>query len=154
MPGLHVEREDGELRISVVVPMGAGAATVIGKLGAAGAGAVKAVKSTCRPAAAVESLIENKRLGITHTPTFSIVRWDGETFAFTPKQAAIVEALVDAISERGIEYLDERTLLACAESEGGRVYPIFKGHPAWGRWIVSATSLSHRPATYRIAKPF
>lgn len=147
MPNLQVEDGGNELRINVVVPMQGRVALAIGKIGAA----AEPVKR-CPPA--VESLLVNERLGITHTPTFSIVRWSGETFAFTVKQAAVVEALVDAIAEEGVEFLDERTLLACAESDGARIYPLFKGHPAWGRWIVSATALSHRPATYRCANAF
>lgn len=91
-----------------------------------------------------------QKLGIQHTPNFRVVKWGKETFSFTATQARVVAALVTA-HRRGIEWLDQETLIAQAECGGDRIYSIFKRHPAWNRWIVSATPVSEAPATWMLA---
>lgn len=88
-------------------------------------------------------------LGISHTANFAIVKWGRETFEFTWSQARIIEALTNAYGQ-GYEWLDQSTLLECADSDGSRLDHLFKGHPAWGRFIVRATSIANRPSAFAL----
>lgn len=139
---LQVEEGENELRISIALPMPGRAAQVVGKV-AAGCATKYLASESGSP------FVSNHKLSIEHTKNFKIVRWNGETFSFSTMQARIVEALATAISG-GHEYLDAETLINCAESAGTEIYPLFKKHPAWGSWIIPATRISQRPATYTL----
>lgn len=83
----------------------------------------------------------NRKLGIKHTPNFRIVKWGREQFRFTHKQSLVIEALANAANQEQ-EWLDQATLLECADSDGSRLDHLFRGHPAWGRFIVRSISES------------
>jgi hypothetical protein len=86
--------------------------------------------------------------GAVHSPDFASVRWRGQVFAFTPKQRLIVAALWHA-RQQGYEWVSTESLLEAAESNGGRVRELFKGHPAWGTLIISGVVAGGCPGTYR-----
>jgi hypothetical protein len=86
-----------------------------------------------------------------HSPDFASVRWRGTLYTFSRKQRAIVAALWRA-REQGYEWVSSETLLEAAESNGGRVRELFKGHPAWGVMIVSAVADGGTPGTYRLSE--
>lgn len=88
-----------------------------------------------------------------HTPDYGTVVYGGKTYSFSLKQKLIVAALANA-RRQGFEWLDTPTLLEVAESDGGRVRDIFRGHPAWEVLIVPAVATSGRPGTYRLAAEF
>jgi hypothetical protein len=87
----------------------------------------------------------------THSPDFASVRWRGQVYTFSPKQRRVVAALWRA-REQGYEWVSTEALLEAAESLGGRVKELFKGHPAWGVLIVSAVADGGTPGTYRLAE--
>lgn len=97
-------------------------------------------------------LRRNAKLGIDHTPNFRVVRWGRETFSFSHKQSLVVESLANAAAA-GFEWVDQFTLLECADSDGTRLYDLFRGHPAWGRMIVRHSGDAAGPGAFALAKP-
>jgi hypothetical protein len=73
--------------------------------------------------------------GRTHSPDFRSVLWDGETYDFSPKQAAVVKQLWEAW-ENGTPVVSQAALLEGAESDATRLLDLFRRHPAWGVMIV------------------
>lgn len=140
---LRIEANEGEITISMKLPRHGNRAIETVSRVASGLSNSRATSPAGGP------LIDCPKLGIRHTANFAQVHWCGEIFSFSGTQRKIVEALVIAMVD-GADWLDEETLNACAERDGGPIYKLFKNEPAWGRWIVPATSLSKRPATYRL----
>jgi len=69
-----------------------------------------------------------------HGDDFRSVRWAGELYSFTPKQAEAVEILWHHW-QRGTPDVGEAHLLT--EIDGGRrLVDLFKRSPAWGSMIV------------------
>lgn len=95
-------------------------------------------------------LRRNAKLGIEHTANYRVVRWGRETFTFSHKQSLVVESLVTATAS-GFDFVDQHTLLDQADSDGARLLDLFRGHAAWGRFIVKA--LDSGPGAYTLAKP-
>ncbi len=81
---------------------------------------------------------------------YRTVRWSGDTFTFTPTQAACVKVLIEN-SVQGTPSIGEQTILEHAESSQGRLSNVFQNgnHPAWGTMIVSGPT----KGTFRIAAP-
>jgi hypothetical protein len=82
----------------------------------------------------------------SHSADFRSVRWHGADYDLSPTQAAIMRQLWEAM-EAGEPDVSGETLLEGAESESSRLPPLFQGHPAWGRLIVS-----RRRGMYRLAE--
>ncbi len=78
-------------------------------------------------------------LAARHGPDFRSVRWFGQSYQFSPAQAAIVRLLWTAW-ENDTPEVGQETLLAAAGSEGHRVKDLFKAdggmHPAWTKMII------------------
>lgn len=95
-------------------------------------------------------LRRNAKLGIEHTANFRVVKWGRETFTFSHKQSLVVESLATATAS-GFDFVDQHTLLDQADSDGARLLDLFRGHPAWNRFIVKA--LGSGPGAFTLAKP-
>lgn len=72
----------------------------------------------------------------------------GPVFTFSAKQALAVGELW-AAEEGGSPEVQERQLLAAADSDSDRLADLFKRHPAWGTLIVRGVL----PGTFRLAGP-
>ncbi|MFO0933088.1 MAG: hypothetical protein U1E39_10310 [Planctomycetota bacterium] len=75
----------------------------------------------------------------SHSPDFASVRWDGQTFAFTPLQAAVVAVLWRAW-EAGTPALRAESIgeRAGSAADRFRLDLLFRGHAALGTLIVRA----------------
>ncbi|MEO8494180.1 MAG: hypothetical protein ABI614_03855 [Planctomycetota bacterium] len=76
---------------------------------------------------------------VAHAPDFRSVSWFGESYTFTPTQAACVKVMWRYWEQR-TPALSELTILDEAGSSGDRLRDVFdKGkHPAWGTMITPA----------------
>jgi hypothetical protein len=108
----HLERDLGD---AVEAVQGAAAALVQGW------------RSTLPPAEAAPPA--------SHADDFRWIVWYGETYTFTPKQAACVGCLWNAW-EREWPGVAKRELLMACDTDGSEVKDLFKGHPAWKKVIV------------------
>ncbi|NOX55286.1 MAG: hypothetical protein GXP27_12785, partial [Planctomycetes bacterium] len=83
-----------------------------------------------------------------HGVDYRSVLWDGDTFTFTPLQAACVKILWEH-REQGTPEVGEQTILTEADSDSNRLLNVFERgkHPAWGTLIVPGT----RKGTFRLA---
>lgn len=81
--------------------------------------------------------------GPTHSPDYRECTVRGETFHFSPGQAAVVRQLWEN-HDRGNADLGQETLLEGADSEGNRVRDLFRVrggiHLAWGTLIVPGST--------------
>lgn len=87
----------------------------------------------------------------THSEDFRAVTAGGQTYYFTPAQAAVVGQLWEA-DENGAPDVGQETLLEKAGVQSKRLAAIFRTsngspHPAWDRLIVAGTTRG----TYRIS---
>lgn len=73
-----------------------------------------------------------------HNPDFSWVRWNGQTYTFTERQAKFIRLLWQA-SEEGVE-LRDRWLLEETGSHCPRVQDVFRGHASWRTMIRLGSS--------------
>lgn len=89
---------------------------------------------------------------VTHSKDFAGVRWGGQTFQFNHRQRSVVAALVQARRE-GHDWVGQDTLLELADSDGGRLRDLFRGHPAWGTMIVSAHHTGGPVGAFRLGDP-
>lgn len=109
----------------------------------AGAERIKTILTAClSPPDASES-----RLGKTmpieapgdrqahHGIDFRSVDWFGESYAFTPTQAACVKVLWEHW-EQDTPEVGDQTILEVADSTSNRLDSVFKDCPAWGTMIV------------------
>ena len=87
---------------------------------------------------------------ISHSADFSSVNWYGRLFTFSPKQRLVVERLFLARA-RGYHFVGNAELLAAAESDGSRIYFLFRHHPAWGTMIQPGNIHGGVQGTYRLA---
>ncbi|HPC93325.1 MAG TPA: hypothetical protein PLU87_00150 [Sedimentisphaerales bacterium] len=71
----------------------------------------------------------------THSPDFRSVYWYGQTYTFTPSQAACVKVLWESW-ERKCPDVGDATLLEAAECDTKRLDHLFRDHRAWGAMIV------------------
>lgn len=124
---LRVEAADGKLRINVELPMGRGAAETVARV-ASGASGTPNVAPDCT----------------------AVVLSDGTRYTFTRKQRLVVAALLRA-REDGRDYVSGETLLELAESDQVRLRDLFRGHPAWGSWILPGHADGGPLGTYRLA---
>lgn len=67
---------------------------------------------------------------------YRMVRWHGQEFIFSPRQAHIVEILHKA-HQNGTPLVGQAALLAGVESGAKRLLDLFRDHPAWGTFIES-----------------
>ena len=73
-----------------------------------------------------------------HAGDFSSVHWFGDTYNFTPGQAAAVEHLWAEWERRPGLGLRESTLAERVDAgDAFRLSKLFRGHPAFGRMIVA-----------------
>lgn len=70
-----------------------------------------------------------------HSPDFRSVCWYGQTYTFTPSQAACVKVLCESW-ERNCPDVGDATLLEAAECDTKRLDHLFRDHRAWGAMIV------------------
>ena len=84
--------------------------------------------------------------GDTHGPDFRSVRWGGDTYTFSPNQAACVRQWWEAM-ENGTPDVGGDTVLATSDINSQRLQDVFRNHPAWGVLIVSGAT----KGAYRIA---
>ena len=84
-----------------------------------------------------------------HSPDFRSVDWFGETYTFSPIQAACVKFLWEAW-ENGTPEVGDSTILTSVESNSERLPLVFRDHPAWNAMIVAGTT----KGTHRLADPF
>ena len=84
-----------------------------------------------------------------HSPDFRSVRWFGQTFKFTPMQAACIKLLYENWLN-GTPVIGEQTILESVDSSSNHLRDVFekKRHPAWGPMLRPA-----RKGTFRLAKP-
>lgn len=85
-----------------------------------------------------------------HGPDFAAIRWDGVVYTFSPKQRAVIAMLWEAM-EHGYHFVSGDALLLAADSEGGRLYDIFRGSPAWNTVIVKGLQAGGPNGCYRLA---
>lgn len=71
-----------------------------------------------------------------HTTDYQLVWWGNRKYTFAPKQRLVVKKLWEAW-ESGRPEVEQRALLAAAESECVRLHDLFRDHAAWGSLIVS-----------------
>jgi len=84
--------------------------------------------------------------GNTHGPDFRSVRWGGETYTFSPNQAACVRQWWEAM-ENGTPDVGGDTVLASSDIDSKRIQDVFRDHPALGVMIVPGAT----KGAYRIA---
>lgn len=87
---------------------------------------------------------------VSHSPDFGTVRVGETIYTFSRKQRAMIRELFRA-HHQGHGWLSSEVLLDAAESEGGKVWTIFRGHPAWGVLIQAAADHDAAPGCYRLA---
>ena len=85
---------------------------------------------------------------VSHSPDFRSVRWFGQSYSFTPNQAACVKMLWEAW-ERGTPEVGGQTLLDAADASTERIDVVFRGCSAWNTMIVSGNT----KGAYQLAKP-
>ena len=83
-----------------------------------------------------------------HSRDFASVSWHGQSYTFSPSQAAAVKLLWQAW-RNGTPELRQETILQAVSSDGNRLSDLFREHPAWGKLIVAGQA----KGTFRLAEP-
>ena len=89
-----------------------------------------------------------------HKDDYSTVWWYGETFWFTPQEAAAVRCLWEEW-ERSPHLPDVRQteVLKAAKSGEPQLRRLFRDNPAWGRMIFPSVDFGGKVGYYRLAPP-
>ncbi len=83
-----------------------------------------------------------------HSDDFRSVRWQGQTYSFTAKQAPAIKLLWEHREKGTTDVADETLLLAIDEqAPPANLRTLFRGHPAWSTMIVAGGS----KGTHRLA---
>src|SRR5579862_18020 len=75
-----------------------------------------------------------------HSADYRSVKWQGENFTFTSKQAPIVELLHKAAKNGTPEVSHAALLVEAGCEKSRRLRDLFKHHPAWGRLNNTGTT--------------
>jgi hypothetical protein len=110
------------------------------------------IDTICRTALDGPMAVSDSAESASHSPDFRSVCWFGETYEFTPTQAACVKILWECWKQ-GSPMIGESTILDRARSSGDRLRDVFRSnrvcHPAWGKMIRPGD----RRGTFRLAEP-
>jgi hypothetical protein len=80
-----------------------------------------------------------------HNEDYTSCHRNGTDHAFSAEQARVMRVLWESW-EDGTPVVRQEAALERAESEAGRLRDVFRHHPAWGTWVVSAG-----PGCFRLA---
>jgi hypothetical protein len=91
-----------------------------------------------------------KQTETAHSEDFRSVRWFGETYSFTAKQAPVVRLLWEHWA-KGTPDVGDETLLLAVDHEWppASIRHLFRGHPAWKTLIIAGANRG----THRLADP-
>lgn len=67
-----------------------------------------------------------------------LVRWGDRVFTFDSPQSRVVSLLMRC-RRKGNRWASENLCLDAARSSAAMLFDLFRGHPAWGAMIVSAS---------------
>lgn len=82
---------------------------------------------------------------VSHSVDFRSITFGGETFSFSPNQAAAMRVLYENWDRGAPEVADETVLFAIdAEAPPARLRDVFRGHPAWDTLIVAGATKGSR----------
>lgn len=140
---------DGRFVVSFSLPMGAGPlAETLPETPCWHAPAAP----TAPPAPGGSGPLPARRHGVTHGTDHAALNWYGTLYTFAPKQRIVIAALLHA-RDQCYDWVSQEVLLELAESDGGRLRDLFRGHPAWGVLIVPALLHGGPAGAYRLATP-
>lgn len=87
-----------------------------------------------------------------HSIDFASVQWFGTRYQFSETQRSIIAVLWNAW-ERGTPDVHGRTLLREADSYAEDLRDVFRGNPAWDRFVRRSSKCGGPAGCFRLAEP-